>query len=160
PLYLAKSAKVARTARILRERVNDAGAAAAKPWEEQAIGDLTFDNIRRAGDIALAVEGLTVHGLFDGLAFHLRRGGALAITVPNGSGKTTLLRLLAGQRRPDTGAIRLGANVVTASIEQVLEEQLDYRQSPLEICGTSTAARTLLGCLKVPPGCLNRPLAS
>jgi ATPase subunit of ABC transporter with duplicated ATPase domains len=50
--------------------------------------------------------------------------------------------------------------VEAASIEQVLEEQLDFAQSPLEVCGTSTTARTLLGCLKVPLECLNRPLAS
>jgi ATP-binding cassette, subfamily F, member 3 len=54
----------------------------------------------------------------------------------------------------------LGTNVETASIEQVLEHQLDFNQSPLEICGTSTMARTLLGCLKLPPDCLNRPLRS
>jgi ATPase subunit of ABC transporter with duplicated ATPase domains len=50
--------------------------------------------------------------------------------------------------------------VETASIEQVLEKQLDFRQSPLEICGTSTTARTLLACLRLPVGCLNRPLRS
>ncbi len=158
--YRAKAARVARTARLLRERVADAGQQVEKPWEEQGIGDLTFDNIRRAGDVVLTVEGLEARGLFEGLTFHLRRGDRLAITGPNGSGKTTLLRMLAGLRRPDGGTIRLGANVEAASIEQVLEEQLDFRQSPLEICGTTTAARTLLGCLKVPVGCLNRPLGS
>jgi ATPase subunit of ABC transporter with duplicated ATPase domains len=160
PFYLAKSAKVARTARILRERVNEPGAQVEKPWEEQGIGDVTFDNIRRAGDVVLTVEGLEARGLFEGLTFHLRRGDRLAITGANGSGKTTLLGMLAGQRRPDGGSIRLGANVEMASIEQVLEEQLDFRQSPLEVCGTTTAARTLLGCLKVPGECLNRPLGS
>ena len=98
--------------------------------------------------------------MFEGLTFHLGRGDRLAITGINGSGKTTLLRLLAGQRQPDAGTIRLGTNVQTASIEQILEQQLDFRQSPLEICGTSTMARTLLGCLKVPADCLNRPLKS
>ena len=102
PFYLAKSSKVARTGRILRERVNDAEKV-EKPWEEQGIGDLTFDNIRRAGDVVLTVEGLVARGLFEGLTFHLRRGERLAITGANGSGKTTLLRMLAGQRRPDAG---------------------------------------------------------
>lgn len=35
-----------------------------------------------------------------------------------------------------------------------------FNQSPLEICGTSTMARTLLGCLKVRAACLNRPRRS
>jgi ATPase subunit of ABC transporter with duplicated ATPase domains len=158
--YARKAAKVARTGRLLRERVLDAGVRVEKPWEEQDIGNLTFDNIRRAGDVVLHAEGLTVAGLFEGLTFYLRRRDRLAITGSNGSGKTTLLRVIAGQRPPDAGAVRLGANVEMASIEQVLEQQLDFGQSPLEICGTSTTARTLLACLKLPVACLNRPLRS
>jgi len=158
--YARKAATVARTGRLLRERFSHPGVQVKKPWEEQSIGTLTFDNIRRSGDFALHVEGLTMRGLFEGLTFHLRGGDRLAITGANGSGKTTLLRILAGQKHPETGSIRLGADVETASIEQVLEQQLDFSQSPLEICGTSTMARTLLGCLKVPANCLNRPLRS
>ena len=119
---------------------------------------MTFDNIRRPSDVVLHAEGLSVHGLFQDLTFHLRGGGRLAITGPNGSGKTTLLRVLTGQQHLDAGAVRLGTNVETASIEQVLEQQLDFSRSPLEICGTTAAARTLLACLKVPVACLNRPL--
>jgi ATPase subunit of ABC transporter with duplicated ATPase domains len=48
----------------------------------------------------------------------------------------------------------------TGSIEQVLEQQMDFSKSPLEVCGTSTMARTLLACLKVPANCLNRRLKS
>jgi ATPase subunit of ABC transporter with duplicated ATPase domains len=158
--YARKAAKVARTGRILRERVSDPGAQVEKPWEEQGIGSLAFDNIRRAGDLVLRVEGLTVRGLFEGLTFHLRRGERLAVTGANGSGKTTLLRVLAGQQLPDAGDVRPGTNVETASIEQVLERQLDFEQSPLEICGTSAMSRTLLACLKLPAACLNRPLRS
>ena len=156
--YARKAAKVARTGRLLRERVTEVGAIVAKPWEEQSISTLTFDNIRRAGDVVLQVEGLLVDGLFKDLTFHLRRGDRLAMTGPNGSGKTTLLHVLLGLRQPDAGEVRIGANVEMASIEQVLEQQIDFSQSPLEVCGSSTAARTLLGCLKLPASCLNRPI--
>ena len=158
--YARKAAKVARTARILRERLSGRDAAIDKPWEEQEIGRLTFEHVRRSGDVVLQVEDLAMPGLFDGLSFHLRRGERLAITGCNGSGKTTLLRILAGGTTAHAGTVRFGSHVETASIEQVLEGQLDFRQSPLEICGTGTAARTLLGCLKVPASCLNRPLHS
>jgi ATPase subunit of ABC transporter with duplicated ATPase domains len=158
--YARKAAKVARTGRILRERISDPGAKVEKPWEEQGIGDLSFDKIRRAGSFALQGEGLTVRGLFDDLSFYLLRGERLAITGDNGSGKTTLLRVLAGEARPDAGAVRLGSNVEIASIDQVLSQRLDFNQSPLEICGTGTMARTLLACLKLPPDCLNRPLGT
>jgi ATPase subunit of ABC transporter with duplicated ATPase domains len=156
--YARKAAKVARTGRLLRERVTNPGAQVEKPWEEQGIGNLSFDNIRRSGDFVLHVEELSMRPLFEGLTFHLRRGDRLAVTGANGSGKTTLLRLLAGQKRQDEGIIRLGSDVETASIEQVLEQQLDFSRSPLELCGTGTTARTLLACLKVPAACLNRPL--
>jgi ATPase subunit of ABC transporter with duplicated ATPase domains len=158
--YARKASKVARNARLLRERGAATCEQLEKPWEEQEIGNLTFDNIRRAGDIVLQAEGLFVHGLIEDLTFYLRRGDRLAVTGANGSGKTTLLRILAGEKQPDAGSIRLGSNVEAASIEQVLEQQLDFSQSPLEICGASTMARTLLGCLKLPPSCLNRPLGS
>lgn len=90
----------------------------------------------------------------------MRSGDRLAITGPNGSGKTTLLNILSGRRQPTRGTVRWGINVETASLDQVLEEQLDFRQSALEICGTTHAARTLLACLKLPAACLNRPLQS
>lgn len=158
--YAHKAAKVARTGRLLRERVSDPGTQVEKPWEEQSIGNLTFENCRRSGDVVLQAEGLSVDGLFGGLTFDLRRGDRLAIIGDNGSGKTTLLHTIAGLRQPCRGTIRLGSNVETGSIEQVLEEQLDFCQSPLQICGMGTTARTLLACLKVPVTCLNRPLRS
>jgi len=156
--YARKAAKVARTGRLLRERISDLGEKVEKPWQQQGIGNLTFDNIRPAGNFALHVEGLSVGSLFEGLTFHLHRGERLAITGANGSGKTTLLRVLAGLQQPDAGTIRLGTNVEMASIQQVLQRQLNFDQSALEICGVGTMARTLLGCLRVPPACLNRPL--
>jgi ATPase subunit of ABC transporter with duplicated ATPase domains len=158
--YARKAAKVARTGRLLRERIMSPGAVVEKPWEEQAISELTFSNIRRSGDFVLQVERISLRPLFDGVSFFLRRGDRLAITGPNGSGKTTLLKVLAGRRQPDSGSVRLGSNVEVASVEQLLNQQMDFRESPLEICGTSTDARTLLGCLKLPAGCLQRPLGS
>ena len=41
---------MARTGRLLRERISSAGTKVVKPREEQGIGKLTFGNIRRAGD--------------------------------------------------------------------------------------------------------------
>lgn len=158
--YRRKAGKVARTGRLLRERLIDLGEEVEKPWQVSPMEGLTFDQVVRSGDFVLQTENLTVSGLFEGLDFHLRRGDRLAITGDNGSGKTTLLKVLTGQIRPDAGSVRLGANVRIASIEQALEKQMDFAQTPLEICGTSTPARTLLGCLRLPATCLNRPLAS
>jgi ATP-binding cassette subfamily F protein 3 len=47
--------------------------------------------------------------------------------------------------------------VEPASVEQNPGE-LDLSRSPLDICGSNTAARTLLACLKLRSDRLNRPL--
>jgi ATP-binding cassette subfamily F protein 3 len=50
---------------------------------------------------------------------------------PNGSGKTTLLRIITGQIAPDTGRVRLGANVRPGYFSQE-QEGLDPAQTALE----------------------------
>ncbi|MGE3146990.1 MAG: ABC-F family ATP-binding cassette domain-containing protein [Pseudorhodoplanes sp.] len=46
------------------------------------------------------------------------RGDRIGIVGPNGSGKTTLVGLLTGAIPPDSGAVRLGANLQLAALEQ------------------------------------------
>jgi ATP-binding cassette subfamily F protein 3 len=158
--YARKAAKVARTARILRERVDD-DQRVDKPWEDAPIDGLSFGQAPRSGDVVLVADRLTKsYGskmLFRDLSFHVRRGDRLVIRGPNGSGKTTLLNLISGTVPPDSGSIRLGARVEPAMVAQDPGGD-DSELSPLDICGSDTAARTLLGCLKVRPDCLNRPL--
>jgi ATP-binding cassette subfamily F protein 3 len=158
--YARKAAKVARTARILRERVGEEERV-AKPWEESPIEGLTFDRLTRSGDIVVAGSGLTkTYGsktLFRDLGFHVRRGDRLAIMGPNGSGKTTLLNLIQGIARPDSGSVHFGANVEMECVGQN-PAGFDLELSPLDVCGCGTAARTLLACLKLRPDRLNRPL--
>lgn len=49
------------------------------------------------------------------------RGDRLAIVGPNGAGKTTLVKLLLGELPPDTGTIRLGANLDPVYLDQSRE---------------------------------------
>jgi ATP-binding cassette subfamily F protein 3 len=151
---------VHRTARILRERVT-VHERVDKPWEEQPIPALNFNVPARSGDLALIASRITkafgTRVLFRDVTIHVRRGERLVIAGPNGCGKTTLLNILRGQLAPEAGSVRLGANVVVGSVTQDGAE-LNPDATPLQICGADSRSRTMLGCLKLRPDCLNRKL--
>jgi ATPase subunit of ABC transporter with duplicated ATPase domains len=74
-----------------------------------------FPDPRRAGDQVLEVTALSksfgAHRVFDDVEFLVQRGDVLLLVGVNGAGKTTLLRCLAERETPDSGGVRLGANV-------------------------------------------------
>ena len=49
------------------------------------------------------------------------RGDRLAVVGPNGAGKTTLVKILLGELAPDTGTVRLGANLEPVYLDQSRE---------------------------------------
>ena len=56
--------------------------------------------------------------LFEKLNFRLPPGGIVGVIGPNGAGKTTLFRILTGQEKPDSGALRVGDTVVMGYVDQ------------------------------------------
>jgi ATP-binding cassette subfamily F protein uup len=56
-----------------------------------------------------------------GLNLIVSRGDRLGLVGPNGAGKSTLLKLILGTLAPDTGTVRLGANVQPAYFDQMRE---------------------------------------
>ena len=77
--------------------------------------NVRFPEPKRAGDIALTVDGLEKSfgdtQVFGEVAFTVGRGDRFLVLGLNGAGKTTLLRSLAGVYTPDAGTVKLGANV-------------------------------------------------
>ncbi len=72
----------------------------------------------------LVIEAEAIAKTYDGRAVvedfstRIMRGDRLGLAGPNGSGKTTLLRMLTGVLEPDSGAIRLGANLEIVTLDQ------------------------------------------
>ena len=72
------------------------------------------------------------------------RGDRVGLIGPNGAGKTTLIRLLLGQTQPDSGEVRVGANVQVAYYDQQ-REQLDPEKTVFETVGDGNDTVTVNG---------------
>jgi ATP-binding cassette ChvD family protein len=74
------------------------------------------------GDLVVRAEGVRKgYGdnlLMEDLNFDLPRGGIVGVIGPNGAGKTTLFRMIVGQEKPDSGALRVGETVLPAYVDQ------------------------------------------
>jgi ATP-binding cassette subfamily F protein 3 len=70
----------------------------------------------------MSVEGLSKsfgsQTLFSDVSFEIKRGEHVAIIGDNGTGKTTLLKIINELLPPDSGVIRLGANVEIGYYDQ------------------------------------------
>jgi ATP-binding cassette subfamily F protein uup len=107
--------------RNYRGSVGSANLAAA---EAEKSGRLVIEakNIGKAyGDRAI-VENFSIR---------IQRGDRVGIVGPNGAGKTTLVHLLIGTDPPDTGSVRLGANIEMATLDQH-RESLDSKSTLAE----------------------------
>jgi ATP-binding cassette subfamily F protein uup len=76
----------------------------------------------RSGKLVIEAEHVSksfgARKIVDDFSTRILRGDRIGIVGPNGSGKTTLVSLLTGTLPPDTGTVRLGANLQMATLEQ------------------------------------------
>ncbi len=56
--------------------------------------------------------------VIDSLSLRVQRGDRIGVVGPNGAGKTTLLEILLERLEPDTGAVRHGAQLEVAYVDQ------------------------------------------
>jgi ATP-binding cassette subfamily F protein uup len=69
--------------------------------------------------------------IVENFSTRIQRGDRVGIVGPNGAGKTTLVHLLIGTDPPDTGSVRLGANIEMATLDQH-RESLDPKSTLAE----------------------------
>jgi ATP-binding cassette subfamily F protein uup len=135
-VWIRKGIEARRTrneGRVRRlERLRDERAA-----RRSRIGDvkIAIGEGQRSGK--LVAEFLGVNKSFgerkivDNLDLIVSRGDRLGFIGPNGAGKTTLLGLILGTLAPDSGRVRLGANVQVAYFDQ-MREVLDPEKTVAE----------------------------
>jgi ATP-binding cassette ChvD family protein len=89
----------------------------------------------RLGSLVVEADGVEkAYGdqlLFENLNFKLPPGGIVGVIGPNGAGKTTLFRILTGQEKPDSGALRIGDTVQLGYVDQS-RENLDPNKNVWE----------------------------
>jgi len=94
-----------------REALRSVGVAAMIAQDTKASGALVID----AEQISKSYGDREIVRDF---SLRVMRRGRVGIVGANGAGKTTLINLLTGALAPDSGSVRLGANVTMASLDQ------------------------------------------
>jgi ATP-binding cassette subfamily F protein uup len=94
-----------------REALRPTGAAVASAQDAKASGALVIDAER----ISKTYGGRPIVRNF---SLRVMRRDRIGVVGANGAGKTTLINLLTGALAPDSGSVRLGANVAMASLDQ------------------------------------------
>jgi ATP-binding cassette ChvD family protein len=101
---------------------------ALRAEEEQRLPEtveITIPPGPRLGDVVVEATDLEkAYGdrlLVDDLSFGLPPGGIVGVIGANGAGKTTLFRMIAGEEKPDHGALHLGETVKLAYVDQSRE---------------------------------------
>ena len=93
--------------------------------------------------------------VFRNLNLHIYRGDRVCLVGPNGEGKTTLTRLIAGEREPRSGSLRLGKRTAVGYYAQHQVEALDLEKTVYdEVASTvaerhATRIRTILGLFQL-----------
>jgi ATP-binding cassette subfamily F protein uup len=84
--------------------------------------DIAAAEAERSGTLVIEAERIgKSYGdqpLVTDFSIRVQRGDRIGIVGPNGSGKTTLVNCLTGALPPDSGHVRLGANLAMATLDQ------------------------------------------
>ncbi|BCL61708.1 ABC transporter ATP-binding protein [Desulfomarina profundi] len=122
--------------------------------DEQQI-KFTFPPAPHSGRDVLLIENLSKSysgkTVFSRVEMLLNRGDKVAVVGVNGAGKSTFMKILAGETEPDSGRLKLGANVKMSYFGQHQARELSPELTVLETMTlggeemTITRTRSLLG---------------
>ena len=92
-----------------------------------------FPEPPRSSRLVVEMEGATIGyddlPVVSGVDLVIERGQKVALIGPNGAGKTTLLKAILGQLEPQSGMVKLGANVDIAYFAQHQVDALDMSRT-------------------------------
>ncbi|WP_454759788.1 ABC-F family ATP-binding cassette domain-containing protein [Caulobacter segnis] len=125
------------------------------PRRRQAV-QFEFQTPARSGEDVISLrnvhKGYGDKPIYDGLDFLVRRKERWCVLGANGAGKSTLLKLVAGDTKPDQGAVHIGASVKMGYFAQHSMDLLEGEETIFESLERSFpqagqgALRTLAGC--------------
>ncbi|MDR3469454.1 MAG: ATP-binding cassette domain-containing protein [Xanthobacteraceae bacterium] len=99
----------------LRQQRRSYRGAAGKATLTASSGEKSGALVIEAKGISKSYDARTVVREF---SIRVQRGDRVGIVGPNGAGKTTLINLLTGALAPDSGTVRLGANIDMTTLDQ------------------------------------------
>jgi ATPase subunit of ABC transporter with duplicated ATPase domains len=115
-----------------------------------------FQQAPRSGDdvakLERVVKGYGKRRIYNGLDFLVRRGERWCVMGVNGAGKSTLLKLIAGESRPDDGAVSVGGSVKMGYFAQHAMELLKPDQTVFDSL-VDRFPRASQGSLRALAGC-------
>jgi len=107
-----------------------------EPPQRRKVLEFDFRPAPRSGDdvakLATVTKRYGARAIYDGLDLLLRRRERWCVMGVNGAGKSTLLKLIAGESKPDSGSVTLGAAVKMAYFAQHSMDLLDARLTVME----------------------------
>jgi len=127
-----------------------------EPPKVRKIVDFDFRPSTRSGEDVAKLSGVKKgfgsRKIYDGLDFLVRRGERWAVMGANGAGKSTLLKMIAGESKPDAGAVVVGGSVKMGYFAQHAMELLKPEETVWDTL-QNAFPKASIGSLRAVCGC-------